>query len=65
MEYIYKSLKTVLLFVVMVLISQQVAGDNFTKNMCIVILASMLILNADVVSKAVSAVSNTITYYYN
>ena len=61
MENIYKSFKTVLLFVVMVLISQVVAGDKFTQNMCIVILASMLILNSDFAVKSIKAITNNLT----
>lgn len=61
MENIYKCFKTILLFVVMVLVSQMVAGDKFTQNMCIVILASMMILNTDVFTKSITSITNNLT----
>lgn len=61
MENIYKASKTILLFVVMVLVAQMVAGDKFTQNMCIVLLASMMILNSGVFTKSITAITNNLT----
>lgn len=61
MEAIYKHIKVILLFVVIVLVTDVVGGEKFTQNMCIVILASMLILNADNIAPKITAITNNLT----
>ena len=58
METVYKSFRTVILFVVMVLVAQAVAGDKFTQTMCIVIFIAMLIPNSTIFTNVIEGVSN-------
>lgn len=61
MEALYKHIKAILLFVVIVLVADVVGGAKFTQNMCIAILFSMLILNADNIAPKIKAVANNLT----
>ena len=61
MIQVYKSLKAVLLFLIILLVSQTVGGDKFAQNMTLVILFSMLVLNSDKVATFVSGVANNLT----
>ena len=50
METLYKSIRGVMLFLIIVLLCQTFIGDKFAQNMSMVILFSMLILNSEKVA---------------
>lgn len=47
MEKLYTGSKAIMLFLIIVILSQLVGGDKFAQSMVLVILFSMIILNAD------------------
>lgn len=61
MENIYKGSKTILLFLIIVFIIQSAFGDKVTKNMCLMILFSMLILNSSTLSTYVTTITKNLT----
>lgn len=62
MENVYKALKTILLFLFIILIIQTVFGEKPAQNMTLMILFSMLLFNSDKVSTYLSTVTDTLTY---
>ena len=62
MENVYKASKTILLFLFIILIIQTVFGDKTAQSMSLMILFSMLVLNADKVATYLSTVTDTLTY---
>ena len=61
METVYQSTKTIILFLIIVLLCQTAFGDKFAQNMSMAILFSMLILNADRFTGYLSTVTNNLT----
>lgn len=61
MENIYKGLKTILLFLIIVFVVQTAFGDKVTQNMCLMILFSMLILNSSTLSTYLTKVTKNLT----
>ena len=61
MENIYKGSKTILLFLIIVFVVQSAFGDKVTKNVCLMILFSMLILNSGTLSEYVTKITNNLT----
>ena len=61
MENVYKASKTILLFLVIVLITQTVFGEKTAQNMSLMILFSMLILNSDKTVKYLTSVTDNLT----
>lgn len=58
---VYKSLKAILLFLIILLVSQTAGGDKFAQNMTLVILFSMLVLNADKIATFTTAIAGNLT----
>lgn len=58
METVYTSMKAVILFLIIILLSQTFVGDKFAQNMAMVILFSMLILNSDKVASYLANVTS-------
>ena len=61
METVYKSSKTIILFLIIVLLCQTAFGDKFAQNMSMVILFSMVILNSEKVTNFLVSVTNELT----
>lgn len=61
MENVYKGLKTVLLFLIIVLVIQTSFGDKTAQNMSLMILFSMLILNSSTLSSYVTTITKNLT----
>ena len=62
MKNVYLASKTILLFLVIVLIIQTVFGEKPAQNMIVMILFSMLVLNSDSVATYLKTVTDTLTY---
>ena len=60
METLYKSIRGVMLFLIIVLLCQTFIGDKFAQNMSMVILFSMLILNSEKVTDYLSEVTSNL-----
>lgn len=60
-DVIYKGLKTIILFLVIMFIINTAFGDKVTQNMALMILFSMLILNSDKAVKYFSSISDHLT----
>lgn len=61
MEKVYKASKTILLFLVIVLVSQTIFGDKMTQKMIVLILVSMLVIQSDKVTSFLTGVTNNLT----
>lgn len=57
---LWRCCKTIIVFLVIILIIQVVSGDKSAQKMSVIILFSMLIFQVDSVSKFLSAVSNNL-----
>ena len=61
MQTVYKSTKTIILFLIIVLLSQLCFGEKFAQNMSMVILFSMLVLNSDKFAGYLTNVTKNLT----
>ena len=61
MQTVYISLKTILLFLIIVIVINALFGDKATEQMTLVTLFSMLILNNDKAVTVLKAVTNNLT----
>ena len=61
MENLWKSSKTIILFLIIMLVIQTVFGDKLAQRMAMFILFSMLILQADIFANFSSAIVSNLT----
>lgn len=61
MEAVYKGIKAILLFLIMIILIQTVLGDKATENFTILLLFTMVILNSDYFVKMVESITNNLT----
>lgn len=61
METVYNASKTIILFLIIVLLCQTAFGDKFAQNMSLVILFSMLILNSEKATDYLVSVTDNLT----
>lgn len=61
MVRIYSGLKVAILFILIMLVTQTIGGDKGAKYMSGIILFSMLILSADVISDGLKSVTENLT----
>lgn len=61
MRNVYLASKTILLFLVIMLVTQTLFGDKVAQKMALLILMSMLILQSETVTKYLTAIPNNLT----
>lgn len=61
MENVYKASKTIILFLIIMLVVQALFGDKIAQRMALFILFTMLILQADIFADFTSAVTKNLT----
>ena len=61
MENLWKASKTIILFLIIMLVCQTVFGDKVAQKMAMFILFSMLILQANIFAEFTSAVTKNLT----
>ena len=61
MENVYRASKAILLYLVIVLILQTFFGEKTARNMSLMILFSMLLLNSETVASYLTAVTDNLT----
>lgn len=61
MESVYKGIKAILLFLIMIILIQTILGDKATENFTILLLFTMVILNSDYFVKVIESISSNLT----
>lgn len=61
MENVYRASKTILLYLIVILILQTFFGEKTARNMSLMILFSMLLLNSDTVSNYLTTITDHLT----
>ena len=61
MESVYKGIKAILLFLIMIILIQTVIGDKGAENFTLLLLFTMVILNSDDFVNIIGAISKNLT----
>ena len=61
MKKVYLASKTILLFLVIMLVFQTLFGDKVAQKMALLILFSMLVLQSETVTNYLTAITNNLT----